>query len=196
MKKKFLIGIVIFFAIIVFGALFMGDDATEQSPDMDTTIEETIEVYENLSKTEEASDELTEAEDSSDKLENTSENEENNTGEATTKAEVTAKSESVTLAPGTTDHVHSFSAATCTEAEKCLCGAINGSVKAHSFSEGKCSVCGAKDPNYTNDIIVWIPTHGGTKYHCRSGCSNMKDPIEVTKSEAINRGFGPCGRCY
>lgn len=24
--------------------------------------------------------------------------------------------------------------------------------------------------------MVWIPTHGGKKYHSKSTCSNMKDP--------------------
>lgn len=43
---------------------------------------------------------------------------------------------------------------------------------------------------------VYIPTHGGTKYHKKSNCSGMYDPEYVTKSEAESRGFGPCGRCY
>lgn len=43
---------------------------------------------------------------------------------------------------------------------------------------------------------VWIPTNGGTKYHTNSTCSKMKNPIKVTKKEAVNQGFGPCGRCY
>lgn len=47
-----------------------------------------------------------------------------------------------------------------------------------------------------NEARVWIPTNGGKKYHSRSGCSNMKNPQEVTISEAKNRGFTPCGRCY
>lgn len=44
--------------------------------------------------------------------------------------------------------------------------------------------------------LVWVPTNGGTKYHSRSGCSNMKDPIQVTKDTAIANGYTPCGRCY
>ena len=47
-----------------------------------------------------------------------------------------------------------------------------------------------------SEPLVWIPTNGGTKYHNKSSCSNMKSPIQVTKSEAINQGFTPCGRCY
>ena len=45
-------------------------------------------------------------------------------------------------------------------------------------------------------VIVWIPTHGGTKYHSKSTCSNMDDPEEVTLEEAKEMGFTPCGRCY
>ena len=45
-------------------------------------------------------------------------------------------------------------------------------------------------------VMVWIPTHGGTKYHSKSTCSNMDDPEEVTLEEAKARGFTPCGRCY
>lgn len=43
---------------------------------------------------------------------------------------------------------------------------------------------------------VWIPTHGGTKYHRRSTCSGMEDPEETTKEDAIQRGFEPCQKCY
>lgn len=43
---------------------------------------------------------------------------------------------------------------------------------------------------------VWIPTHGGKKYHRRSTCSGMEDPEQTTKEDAIRRGFEPCQRCY
>lgn len=45
-------------------------------------------------------------------------------------------------------------------------------------------------------IMVWVPTHGGTKYHSKSTCSNMDDPEKVTLEEAKAMGFTPCGRCY
>lgn len=44
--------------------------------------------------------------------------------------------------------------------------------------------------------MVWIPTHGGKKYHSRSDCSGMKEPIQVTEEEAISRGYTPCKRCH
>ena len=51
--------------------------------------------------------------------------------------------------------------------------------------------------NGTNEseTMVWIP-QSGSKYHSRSGCSNMKNPTQVTKEEAIDRGYEPCKRCY
>lgn len=45
-------------------------------------------------------------------------------------------------------------------------------------------------------IMVWVPTNGGTKYHSRSGCSNMKNPSQVTLDYAISHGYEPCKRCY
>ncbi len=48
----------------------------------------------------------------------------------------------------------------------------------------------------TIEALVWIPTNGGKKYHTKASCSGMKGPIQVTKSEAANKGFTPCGKCY
>lgn len=44
--------------------------------------------------------------------------------------------------------------------------------------------------------MVWIPTHGGKKYHSKSTCSNMKDPEKVTLSKAKEKGFTACKKCY
>ena len=66
----------------------------------------------------------------------------------------------------------------------------------HSFSEGKCAGCGIAAPDHQQAANVWIPTNGGKKYHKSASCSNMKNPEEVTKSEAESRGFEPCKRCY
>lgn len=42
---------------------------------------------------------------------------------------------------------------------------------------------------------VWIPK-SGKKFHCKSDCSNMKSPQEVSESAAINMGYTPCKRCF
>ena len=97
----------------------------------------------------------------------------------------------------TTIHIHEFQDATCSSPKLCLiCGEKSGEKLDHSYKNGVCLGCGENDPYYVEDEMVWIPTNGGTKYHVRSSCSQMDNPIYVTRSEAINRGFSPCGRCY
>ena len=51
-------------------------------------------------------------------------------------------------------------------------------------------------PTESPEVMVWIPTNGGQKYHSKSSCSKMIDPNYVTKSQAISLGFTPCGKCY
>lgn len=48
----------------------------------------------------------------------------------------------------------------------------------------------------TGENLVWVPVNGGTKYHKRSSCSKMKDPIQVTVETATANGYTPCKRCY
>lgn len=43
--------------------------------------------------------------------------------------------------------------------------------------------------------MVWIPK-SGSKYHSRSGCSNMKNPSHVTKTQAEASGYTPCKKCW
>lgn len=43
--------------------------------------------------------------------------------------------------------------------------------------------------------MVWIP-NSGSKYHSRSGCSNMKNPSQVTIDRAKSMGYEPCKKCY
>ena len=89
----------------------------------------------------------------------------------------------------------------------------------HTTSNGKCSRCGTTVTQVTKSSsssgggsgsksvtvpksgdtqghLVWIPTNGGKKYHSKSSCSNMKDPMQVTEEHAIENGFEPCKKCY
>lgn len=92
---------------------------------------------------------------------------------------------------------HAWQAATCTDPKTCtVCGTTSGLTAGHNFSDGKCTTCGKADPDYHHETMVWIPTHGGTKYHTRAGCSNMEDPKQITQSEAESRGYTPCKRCH
>lgn len=43
--------------------------------------------------------------------------------------------------------------------------------------------------------MVWV-SQSGSKYHSNSSCSNMKNPTQITISEARNRGLEPCKKCY
>ncbi len=91
---------------------------------------------------------------------------------------------------------HSWSSATCSAPETCsICGATNGSPLSHNYSDGYCTRCGTDDPNYVYEETVWI-TSGGKRYHSRPGCSNMKNPQEVSVSTAKARGKTPCSKCY
>lgn len=50
-------------------------------------------------------------------------------------------------------------------------------------------------PQTQTQIMVWIP-NSGSKYHSTSSCSKMKNPTQVSKEEAIRRGFGACSKCW
>lgn len=43
--------------------------------------------------------------------------------------------------------------------------------------------------------MVWIP-NSGSKYHSYSGCSNMKNPRQVSKEEAVRLDYEPCKKCW
>lgn len=51
-------------------------------------------------------------------------------------------------------------------------------------------------PDGEQETMVWIPTKGGTKYHSKENCSGMDNPDHVTQSQAEQRGFTPCKKCY
>lgn len=47
----------------------------------------------------------------------------------------------------------------------------------------------------TEGYLVWVPTKGGTKYHSKSTCSNMKNPLQVSIETAEADGYTPCKKC-
>ena len=53
----------------------------------------------------------------------------------------------------------------------------------------------SNDNQASSGDMVWIPK-SGSKYHSNPGCSNMKNPSQVTKQEAENQGYEPCKKCY
>ena len=50
-------------------------------------------------------------------------------------------------------------------------------------------------PAQPQESMVWIPK-SGKKYHDNANCSNMKNPSQVTVSQAISAGYTPCSKCY
>ena len=70
----------------------------------------------------------------------------------------TSETGNVESLESTTQHIHSFSAATCTAPQTCSCGATKGKKAAHKFANGKCSVCKAKDPNYKTATYTSVKT--------------------------------------
>ena len=70
----------------------------------------------------------------------------------TTSINNTSSSEPQSTASQT--HKHSYSAATCTEPKKCSCGATEGKALGHKYSNGTCTVCGAKDPDFVSYTSV------------------------------------------
>ena len=68
-------------------------------------------------------------------------------------------SNSSTNTEGKPTHTHSYSTATCLNAAVCSCGEVGGPALGHSYKEGACTRCGAKDPNAKTPIAqksgVW-----------------------------------------
>lgn len=52
----------------------------------------------------------------------------------------------------------------------------------------------APNISYSSDMVWIVDT--GKKYHNRSSCSNMKNPYQVSKDEAIASGRDACKKCY
>lgn len=55
----------------------------------------------------------------------------------------------------------------------------------------------AQQQQQQNQTRVYIASSGnGTKYHSNPNCSNMKNPTAISITEARNRGFDACKKCY
>lgn len=51
------------------------------------------------------------------------------------------------------------------------------------------------DSPQSQETMVWIPK-SGSKYHSDPECSNMKDPAQVSLSQAESMGYTPCKKCW
>ena len=86
-------------------------------------------------------------------------------------------------------HTHTWSDATCTEAQKCECGEEQGTALGHNFAEGACTVCSAPDPDY-----VAPHTHTWSDATCTEA---QKCECGEQQGEALGHSFenGVCSRC-
>ena len=94
-------------------------------------------------------------------------------------------------------HTHSFAAANCTTPKKCSCGVTQGKALGHSYKDGKCTRCGAKDANSTYTSLnkkggSWSVEYvvNGTYYHAvldmvgKSIGVGSGDPLSSMEQEA------------
>ena len=74
-------------------------------------------------------------------------------------------------------------------------GATNKPSTSGGSSSSSASVTVPKQEDTVGNL-VWVPVNGGTKYHKTSGCSNMKNPMQVTVEHAKSNGYTACKKCY
>lgn len=61
---------------------------------------------------------------------------------------------------------------------------------AQGFDAGQAAASApVAEPSSSDEPMVWIPVHGGTKYHANATCSNMKSPMEVALSVALEKAM-------
>ena len=70
-----------------------------------------------------------------------------------------------------------------------------GGTVAPSSGDGGSSDSGSSDAGAASGGDVWIP-RTGSKYHSSPTCSNMRNPSQVSRSEAVARGYEPCSKCW
>lgn len=72
----------------------------------------------------------------------------------------------------------------------------SSSTESHGSSAGDNGSVTLPNESENEGNLVWVPVNGGTKYHTKSSCSNMKEPMQVSLETAIENGYEPCKRCH
>ena len=62
-------------------------------------------------------------------------------------------------------------------------------------TEGTTEITTEENTTETDEEMVWIPKTG-KKYHSNYSCGNMKNPRQVTLTEAQRRRYTACKKCY
>ena len=176
-KNLWVVLIVLFVVFMFLGACMSDDSEVVDSPDTNITQNDSSTEKEDMSDDSEEEIQISNEETSEEKNEHV-----HSFSDATCTSPKTCSECGITEG---SELGHNWIDASCVAAMKCArCSETSGSPLGHNFNEGICSVCGANDPNFVREEKVWIPTNGGKKYHSKSSCSQMIDPILVTKSEA------------
>ena len=120
-------------------------------------------------------------------------------------SEPTQPSNSEQEKPSSSKHVHSYSAATCTSAKKCACGATSGSALGHNWKNAtcttpkKCSRCGTESGKaaahtYTKKVTSATCTKKGyTTYTCSACGDSYKDNYVNASHNYKNYKCTSCG---
>lgn len=72
----------------------------------------------------------------------------------------------------------------------------NGTTSVREKTEKTTQKSTEKSATPSSGTMVWVPTKGGTRYHSKATCSNMKNPKQVTVAQAQSQGFSQCKRCF
>lgn len=79
---------------------------------------------------------------------------------------------------------------------------VTGGDWTEAFEDAIASITPVADSSTTavqgtveSEGMVWI-SESGEKYHSTSECSNMKNPWQVSESEALAQGRTPCEKCW
>lgn len=111
--------------------------------------------------------------------------------EETSSTNITTSTEPQGTASQT--HKHSYSAATCTEPKKCSCGATEGKASGHKYSNGTCTVCGAKDPNFVSYTSVKNKTGSwNLKFLVGKTLYNINLTLYSSAEYGIGAGYDIC----
>ncbi len=89
------------------------------------------------------------------------------------------------------EHTHSFADATCTKPKTCACGATEGSALGHSYKNGICTRCSAKDPNYITPVAekagTWVSKKvNGTTLSTVNIVTHGTSGLSFEKAEAFD----------
>ncbi len=123
------------------------------------------------------------------------ESEESQAAESTEILNVTTtEATHATATPGISTTAPRMTAASKPEATSAQTAAATKSTAAETKSSTN-KVTVPEQEEYVGNL-VWVPTNGGKKYHRKSSCSKMIDPMQVTVETAVANGFTPCKKCY